>query len=275
MAIAFSVKHLTYRYPTCRAPVFKDLNLEIEAGTRVAVIGRSGVGKSTLLYLLGLLWDGTLEAGTIVYNDVRADFIQTHDYSQICDPGIQAQIRLEHFGFVFQSSALLTNLTCLENVAIPLILKGLSRRIWAPIAERLIKQVECIDGELSEMAGKSPVLSGGQRQRLAVLRAIVHNPRVVFADEPFSNLDHNNAKAIMNILALWQQGKLAANKGESQCGPRTLILATHDIPEAWELCDRFIIFGPEGNPVEDRVWTKAELQSGVGPDALAKWTVAH
>jgi ABC-type lipoprotein export system ATPase subunit len=251
-------------------PVFDNLSLDIEAGTKVAVVGRSGVGKSTLLYLLGLLWEGDLESGQIVYYDIRDGACARYDYRQITNPVSRSQLRMDHFGFVFQSSPLLTHLTCLENIALPLIIKGVSRRIWEPVAWRLIEQIECIDGELKTLAPKAAIVSTGQRQRFAVLRAMVHDPRVIFADEPFSNLDHNNTSVIMDLFQRWHRGELAVHHNNARTAERTLILVTHDFSEAWNLCDRFVIFHPNGSLVGQKLWTKEELRAAGGIDCLAQ-----
>jgi putative ABC transport system ATP-binding protein len=175
----------TYRRGEFVVPVLKDLDLEVKRGEWVACTGRSGSGKSTLLNVLGLL--DRADAGTYMIAD--------HDVSGL-DDFARSRMRNELLGFVFQLHNLLPRTTALENVAAPLIYRGLRR------AERLRRARESLEGVgLADRADHDPSeLSGGQMQRVAIARALVGNPAVVFADEPTGNLDLVATNEVLNIL---------------------------------------------------------------------------
>ncbi|MER5867428.1 ABC transporter ATP-binding protein [Kitasatospora sp. NPDC002040] len=162
-----------------------DASLSIEAGELVAVMGSSGSGKSTLLHCLaGIVRP---DAGSVSYRGTRLE--------QLTDTGRSA-LRRSDFGFLFQFGQLVPELTCLENVALPLRLNGLRRRP----AERLAR--EWLDRlEVADAAGQRPAaVSGGQGQRVAMARALVTSPKVVFADEPTGALDSLNGERVLRLL---------------------------------------------------------------------------
>ena len=163
----------------------EDASLDVVSGEVVAVMGPSGSGKSTLLHCMaGII---TPDAGTIAYQD--------KDLATMGDADRSALRRTE-FGFVFQFGQLVPELTCLENVALPLRLGRTARKEAERQATRWLERLEVAD-----VAGKRPgEVSGGQGQRVAVARALVTNPSVVFADEPTGALDSLNGELVMRLL---------------------------------------------------------------------------
>jgi putative ABC transport system ATP-binding protein len=162
-----------------------DAGISVGAGEVVAIMGPSGSGKSTLLHCLaGIL---VPDAGRIVYDG--------HDVTRMSDAERSA-LRRRDFGFVFQFGQLVPELTCLENVAMPLRLDGTRRRAAEARAGELLERLEVAD-----VARSTPGrVSGGQGQRVAVARALVTRPRVVFADEPTGALDSLNGERVMELL---------------------------------------------------------------------------
>ena len=175
----------TYRRGEIAVPVLKDLDLVVKQGEWVACTGRSGSGKSTLLNVLGLL--DSADAGT--YTLAGQDVSGVDDFQR-------ARMRNELLGFVFQLHNLLPRTTALENVASPLIYRGVRR------SERLRRAREALEGGgLADRADHDPrELSGGQLQRVAIARALVGNPAVVLADEPTGNLDLVATNDVMQLL---------------------------------------------------------------------------
>ena len=177
------------------------INLTIEQGEYAAIIGPSGSGKSTLMHLLGCLDIPT--TGKVIIDGV--------DVSNATD-GRLAEMRNEKIGFVFQSFNLLGKFNVLENVELPMIYSGVSKK---ERRERAIAAVERVG--LMDRAKNTPLqLSGGQMQRVAIARALVNDPKIVFADEPTGNLDSTTGASILQLFReLSQQG-------------RTIVLVTHD-----------------------------------------------
>jgi putative ABC transport system ATP-binding protein len=166
-------------------PALAGATLRLRAGEIVAVMGPSGSGKSTLLHCMaGILRP---DGGKVVYRDA--------ELSAMPDSARSALRRTE-FGFVFQFGQLVPELTCLENVALPLRLSGVRRRAAQARAREWLDRLEVTD-----VAGKRPgEVSGGQGQRVAVARGLVTGPRVVFADEPTGALDSLNGERVMRLL---------------------------------------------------------------------------
>ncbi len=189
-----------YRSGEKRLRVLDEVDLRIDTGEFVSVVGPSGSGKSTLLALLAGLDDPT--SGRVLLDGA--------DLSGL-DEDARARLRREHIGFVFQSFQLIPSLTALENVRVPLDLAG--RKDGTARARSLLERVG-----LAERAHHLPVqLSGGEQQRVALARAFVHDPDILFADEPAGNLDTD---AGAKILALMRE--LNRDHGT------TLVLVTHD-----------------------------------------------
>lgn len=181
--------------------VLKGIELEINKGEYVALMGPSGSGKSTLMNLLGCL--DTPTSGTYILNG--------KDVSQMKDDEL-AEIRNKEIGFVFQTFNLLPRTTALDNVALPMIYAGFSKSERKARAEEVLTQVGLSD----RMDHQPNQLSGGQRQRVAVARALVNNPSIILADEPTGNLDSKTSEEIMKLFGdIHKQGN-------------TVILVTHE-----------------------------------------------
>ncbi|MFI5383830.1 MAG: ABC transporter ATP-binding protein [Methanosarcina thermophila] len=160
-------------------------NLKIKKGEFVAIVGPSGSGKSTLMHLIGLL--DTPSFGTLL--------IDGKDVTKMSDKE-RSEMRNRMLGFVFQYHHLLPDFTALENVAMPLLIAGKSRKEAKEIAEKLLKEVGLED----RMNHKPSELSGGQNQRVAVARALSCSPAIVLGDEPTGNLDTKTGNLIYDLL---------------------------------------------------------------------------
>ncbi len=177
--------HVTKRYRPDRPPVFEDLNLELRQGEYVAVMGESGVGKSTLLNLLAGLDKPDAGSVHLLGSDLSA-----------MDDDATTLLRRRWVGFVFQAFHVLPYLTVEQNIALPLDLLGV------PPAERAQRTAEMLSAVgLAGLARRNArELSGGEVQRIAIARALVHKPRLVLADEPTGNLDPRTAAQILGLL---------------------------------------------------------------------------
>jgi putative ABC transport system ATP-binding protein len=165
--------------------VLKGITLTIRRNEYVALMGPSGSGKSTLMNILGCL--DSPSAGTYVLNG--------HDVSTMADNDL-AEIRNKEIGFVFQQFNLLPRLTALENVALPLVYAGISKKLRNEMAMEVLRKVD-----LTERSHHRPnELSGGQCQRVAIARALVNNPSIILADEPTGNLDSKTSHEIMELF---------------------------------------------------------------------------
>jgi putative ABC transport system ATP-binding protein len=165
--------------------VLKGIDLEINKGEYVALMGPSGSGKSTLMNLLGCL--DTPTSGSYILNG--------KDVSKMHDDEL-AEIRNKEIGFVFQTFNLLPRTTALDNVALPMVYAGYSKSERIIRAEEVLKQVGLAD----RMDHQPNQLSGGQRQRVAVARALVNKPSIILADEPTGNLDSKTSEEIMKLF---------------------------------------------------------------------------
>ena len=165
--------------------VLKGIDLQINKGEYVALMGPSGSGKSTLMNILGCL--DTATSGSYILNG--------NDVSQMHDDQL-AEIRNKEIGFVFQTFNLLPRTTALDNVALPMIYAGFSKSDRNVRAKEVLNQVGLGD----RMDHQPNQLSGGQRQRVAVARALVNNPSIILADEPTGNLDSKTSLEIMNLF---------------------------------------------------------------------------
>jgi putative ABC transport system ATP-binding protein len=182
-------------------PVFERVSLEVAAGEFVAIVGESGVGKSTLLNCMAGL--DTWDAGTVVHDGVDIGAL---------DGEARALWRRRHVGFVFQAFHVLPHLDVAQNVGLPLMLLG--ARGAAP-DERVARMLDAVG--LSGLGERLPQqLSGGQLQRVAIARALVHRPPLVLADEPTGNLDPATAARVMDVLI-----------GQTREHRAALVLVTH------------------------------------------------
>lgn len=192
--------------------VLKGLDLTVPEGQFLAITGRSGSGKSTLLYQLGLLDNPNS-------GDIRIDGI---DISKL-DGDAKTRFRLNKLGYVFQDYALIPELTALENVLLPLLQQGESLKDAQVKAKQSLDRVGLGD-RMNNIPSK---LSGGQQQRVSIARAIAHNPKIIFADEPTANLDTETSDQVLEaFIELHKQGQ-------------TIIMVTHE-KEYSELTDRVV-----------------------------------
>jgi putative ABC transport system ATP-binding protein len=181
--------------------VLKDITLNIEEGDFVALVGRSGAGKSTLLYQMSLLDMPTS-------GEVYIDGVLTNELSN----DERTDFRLYNLGYVFQDYAIIPELTALENVALPLLMQGLSKIDAFARATKTLTDIGLGDRLDNLPSG----LSGGQQQRVSIARALVHEPKILFADEPTANLDTESGELVMNLfLELNSRGQ-------------TIVLVTHE-----------------------------------------------
>jgi lipoprotein-releasing system ATP-binding protein len=176
-------KNIYKRYGSLE--VLRGVNLEINKGEVVAIVGPSGCGKSTLLHILGSL--DKADMGEIVINNTGLNLLSGNKL---------AAFRNKHIGFVFQFHHLLPEFTALENVCIPGWLAGRNKNEVKERAEGLLK----ILGLVNRNENKPNQLSGGEQQRVAVARALINNPDIVFADEPTGNLDSANAQELHELF---------------------------------------------------------------------------
>ncbi len=199
------LKNISRTYYIREAPirVFENININIDKKEKLALVGPSGCGKTSLLNIAGLL--ERPNKGEVLLNGLEIEWISDKKMSEY---------RKKNIGFVFQFNNLLSDFTVIENVALPLIIDGYSRKESIKRANDLLTQVG-----LSNRAGNYPnQVSGGEQQRVAIARALVNNPSLIIADEPTGNLDQKTA---MNIVELFN--KLV---DEFDC---SLFLATHNI----------------------------------------------
>lgn len=203
MALVIKLRGITRNFPLGNevVKVLKGIDLDIEKGEYVALMGPSGSGKSTLMNLLGCL--DTPTGGTY---ELNGELVSSMTDDQL------AEIRNKEIGFVFQTFNLLPRTTALENVALPMIYAGKSKKERTERATKVLADVGLAD----RMDHKPNQLSGGQRQRVAVGRALVNHPTIILADEPTGNLDSKTSVEIMNLF------------NEIHAAGNTVILVTHE-----------------------------------------------
>jgi putative ABC transport system ATP-binding protein len=188
------------------------ISFTVPSGQFLAITGMSGSGKSTLLYQLSLL--DSPNHGTIEIENVDTSLLTSEE---------KISFRLKNLGYIFQDYAILPTLTAKENVMMPLLMQGIDEKVAHEKAEEALLKVDLQD-RLDNLPSQ---LSGGQQQRVSIARAIVHNPKILFADEPTANLDTESSEKVLNIfLSLHRQGQ-------------TIIMVTHE-PEYAKLAQRNI-----------------------------------
>jgi putative ABC transport system ATP-binding protein len=194
---------ITKSYPVAEEEllVLDDINLFVEKGDFVAIMGPSGSGKSTLMNIIGCL-----DQPTSGQYELNGELVSNYDDKQL------AQVRNKSIGFVFQQFHLLPRLTALQNVELPLIYAGLSKKERIERAEEALEKVGLSD-RLDHLPNE---LSGGQKQRVAIARAIVNKPEIILADEPTGALDSKTGKQIMDLFTLLNEEGV------------TIIVVTHE-----------------------------------------------
>ncbi len=190
----------------------KGLSFKVPEGQFLTISGKSGSGKSTLLYQLGLLDIPT--SGEVLIDGKECVNIAEQD---------RTMTRLNDLGYIFQDYAILPSLTALENTILPLLMQGYSMDISEEKAKKALERV----GLLDRMNNLPSQLSGGQQQRVSIARAISHDPKIIFADEPTANLDSETSDQVITVF-------IELNK-EGQ----TIVMVTHE-PEYAKLADRTI-----------------------------------
>lgn len=202
----------TFKNGNVVTPVLKGIDISVEEGEFLAIMGRSGAGKSTLMYQLSLL--DNPNGGDIVVDGTNIVNLSEKE---------KTIFRLNHLGYVFQDYALVPELTAVENVAIPLLMKGVPYDEAIEKSKKTLRDLELV-GHDDNLPSQ---LSGGEQQRVSIARAIVDEPKIVFSDEPTANLDAVSAKKVIQIL------KDLNRKGQ------TMIMVTHEMEYGRE-ADRII-----------------------------------
>ncbi len=193
--------------------VLKGVGFEIPKGTITSIVGKSGTGKSTLLHILGSL--DTPDSGSVLIDNVDIYKLSTNKL---------AKFRNEKIGFIFQFHHLIPEFTAIENVTIPSLIKGNSKKDANIEAEKLLEYL----GLSERMSHKPNQLSGGEKQRVAVARALINKPKIIFADEPTGNLDTQTSFELHNLITKLKQDF-----------NHTFVIVTHNM-ELAKLSDRCI-----------------------------------
>ena len=181
--------------------VLKNLDVDIASGEFVAIIGPSGAGKSTLMYQLSLLDEPT--AGEVYIDGVKTSELNVAE---------KTEFRLRELGYVFQDYALLPELNALENVALPMIMQGMNKNQAYVQATKALERI----GLRDKLHNLPSQLSGGQQQRVSIARAVAHDPKILFADEPTANLDMTSSHQVLEVFEdLHKDGQ-------------TIIMVTHE-----------------------------------------------
>jgi putative ABC transport system ATP-binding protein len=192
----------TYHTSKIDFEALRNINLEIKRGEYIAILGPSGSGKSTLMQIIGCLSTPTIGSYILAGKEVRG-----------LSGDELARVRNYHVGFVFQKFNLMPHLTVVDNVALPLVYRGIDSVERIRRAKEILEQL----GLGSHFEHRSNELSGGQQQRVAIARALVTNPEIILADEPTGNLDSKSGTEVINLFEQFNaQGK-------------TVIIITHDI----------------------------------------------
>ena len=209
-----TVKNITktFKNGDVETHVLKGIDVQINSGEFVAIMGKSGAGKSTLMYQMSLLDHPT--TGEIIVDGHNVTNL-THDE--------RTKFRLDNLGYIFQDYALVPELTAIENIIVPLLMQGKTDEEAERIAKNSLEKIG-----LGHRENNLPSqLSGGEQQRVSIARAVAHNPKILFADEPTANLDNVSSEAVMEIF------KTLHNQGQ------TIVMVTHE-KEYTAYCDRVI-----------------------------------
>jgi putative ABC transport system ATP-binding protein len=191
----------TYHNGLTDVRVLKGIDLSIAEGEFVIIMGRSGAGKSTLLYQMSLLDHPT--SGQIIINGINTTDL-VHDE--------RTTFRLNELGYIFQDYALVPELTALENIMLPMLMRGDSTKLAASRSKLALEKV----GIGTKVDNLPSQLSGGEQQRVSVARALAGGPKIIFADEPTANLDSDNSRLIVDLF-------VKLNKGG-----QTIVMVTHE-----------------------------------------------
>lgn len=190
----------------------KDISFEVPEGQFLTITGKSGSGKSTLLYQLGLL-DIPSSGEIFIDGEEMIDMSETN----------RTLVRLHSLGYIFQDYAVIPSLTTLENTMVPLLMQGYDEKQAREVSIKALTKVG-LENKLDNLPSQ---LSGGQQQRVSIARAIAHNPKIIFADEPTANLDSETSdQVIKTFLDLNKEGQ-------------TIVMVTHE-PEYAKMSDRTI-----------------------------------
>ncbi len=201
--------------------VFRDIEMTVPSGTKLAVVGESGIGKTTLLYLLGGLERPTSGEVFLDGQSLTSGFNSQEALSQF---------RGKNIGFIFQFHHLLPEFDAIENTAMPLFLQGIEQEIAREQAKALLERV----GLRHRLTHRPGMLSGGEQQRVAIARALAINPGVLLADEPTGNLDQKTAAEVHNLLLEIHREK-----------KMTLLIVTHSL-ELAQMMDTVSVLTPSG-----------------------------
>ena len=226
--LVLSAKHIskTYKLPSGSIKVLNDFSIDIKQGEHVAIVGKSGSGKSTALHILGTLDKPDKSPETSI------NFASVGELTKLSE-NRKALLRAEKIGFVFQTYHLMPEMNIVDNVALP----NMALKKRNPQAkERAIALLEAV-GLGERLAHKPLELSGGEQQRVAVARALINSPELILADEPTGNLDPATGDSILDIL-FSLSSKLPLIGGE-QKAPPALLIVTHT-PHIAEKCDRIL-----------------------------------
>lgn len=215
MAAFIEIKNLTKKYRLGQEVItaLDNVNLSIAQGEFLCILGTSGSGKTTLLHIMAGLEKPV--RGEVLVKGISLTKMKEKD---------MAYFRRKHMGFIFQSYNLLPTLTAVENVALPLIFDGVEKKEREKRARELLIQL----GLKERLMNKPMEMSGGQQQRVSIARALVNNPKIIFADEPTGNLDSKTTREIMDILC-----------ERVKASGATLIMVTHDL-ELTHYADRVL-----------------------------------
>jgi len=207
--------HKSYGERNTKVVALSDVSFELKAGESLAILGGSGAGKSTLLNILGGLDDA--DAGNVFIDGVDLATLREKE---------KAVFRNQVLGFVFQFHNLLKDFSVLENIMMPLSIRGLTKKQILPKAMDLLAKVDLL-GKENRLPQE---LSGGEQQRVALVRALIHDPKLILADEPTGNLDSKNAMTVFELLCTLNHDLKAA-----------LVVVTHNLELAKKLKNHVIL----------------------------------